>query len=187
MLQSSVQTLFCNNLGTLHGKVHLQVDPDCKPVVLPPRNVPVSILKTFEQLLRLESVKAVNEPTEWVNQAVVAVKKSGELHLCIDPKPLNAAFKREHYQITVIDDLLPDLANARVFFKVYLAAAFWHLELDPAWSHPSPHPMGGFVCSICRLISAFQTRSQKDLHQALNDLPMLYLSMVPAMLIMKAI
>ena len=31
------------NLGTLPGKVHLQVDPDSKPVVLPARKVPVSI------------------------------------------------------------------------------------------------------------------------------------------------
>ena len=37
---------------------------------------------------------------------MVAVKKSGELRVCIDPKPLNDALKREHYQIPVIDDLL---------------------------------------------------------------------------------
>jgi hypothetical protein len=58
------------------------------------------------------------------------MKKSGSLRICIDPKPLNAALKREHYQIPVIDDLLPDLTDACVFTKVNLASAFWHLELD---------------------------------------------------------
>ena len=62
---------------------------------------------------------------------MVAVKTSGELRVCIDPKPLNAAaLKREHYQIPVVDNLLPDVTGARVFTKVDLASAFWHLELD---------------------------------------------------------
>ena len=49
---------------------------------------------------------------------MIAVKKSGELRVCIDLKPVNAALKREHYQIPVVDDLLPDLTDARVFTKV---------------------------------------------------------------------
>ena len=75
-----------------------------------------SIWEKFkEELKRLEGLKviaSVEEPTEWVSQIAVAVKKSGELRLCIDPKPLNVALKREHYQIPVIDDLLPDLTDA---------------------------------------------------------------------------
>ena len=65
-----------------------------------------------------------------VSQFVVPVKKSGDLRVCIDPKPLNAALKRERYQIPVIDDVLPELAEARVFTKVDLASAFWQSELD---------------------------------------------------------
>ena len=126
--------VFDKSLGTLPGKVHLQVDPDAKPVVLPARKIPVSVREKFkEELKRLESIKViapVDQPTEWVSQIVVAVKKSGELRVCIDPKPLNTALKREHYQIPVVDDLLPDLTDARVFTKVDLASAFWHLELD---------------------------------------------------------
>ena len=126
--------VFDKSLGTLPGKVHLQVDPDAKPVVLPARKIPVSVQQKFkEELKRLESIKViapVDQPTEWVSQIVVAVKKSGELRVCIDPKPLNTALKREHYQIPVVDDLLPDLTDARVFTNVDLASTFWHLELD---------------------------------------------------------
>ena len=120
--------VFNKSLGTLPGKVHLQVDPDSKPVVLPVRKIPVSIREKFtEELKRLESIKViapVDQPPEWVSQIVVAVKKSGELHVCIDPKPLNSGLKREHYQIPVVDDLLPDLIDARVFTKVDLVSAF---------------------------------------------------------------
>ena len=96
--------------------------------------MPVSVKEKFkaelQRLQDLEIIAPVNEPTEWVSQFVVAIKKSGELRVCIDPKALNAALKRERYQISVIDELLPDLAEARVFTKVDLASDFWHLVLD---------------------------------------------------------
>jgi len=81
--------VFDKSLGTLPGKVHLQVDPDAKPVVLLARKTPVSVREKFkEELKRLESIKViapVDQPTEWVSQIVVAVKKSGELRVCINP------------------------------------------------------------------------------------------------------
>ena len=128
--------VFDNDLGKLpRYNVHLQVDPACQPVILPARKVPVSVEDKFKaELKRLQDLNViapVDQPTEWVSQfTVVAVKKSGDLRVCIDPKPLNVALKRERYQIPVIDDVLPDLAEARVFTKVDLASAFWQLELD---------------------------------------------------------
>ena len=118
--------------GKLPGKV--QVDPACQPVILPARKVPVSVKEKFKaELQRLQDLEVIapfDEPTKWVSQFVVAVTKSGELRVYIDLKALNAALKRERYQIPVIDELLPDLAEARVFTKVDLASAFWHLVLD---------------------------------------------------------
>ncbi|KAL9958346.1 hypothetical protein ACROYT_G035351 [Oculina patagonica] len=109
--------VFDNGLGKLPGKVHLQVDPASQPVILPARKVPVSVREKFKlELQRLQDLKViapVDEPTEWVSQFVVAVKKSGDLRVCIDPKPLNAALKRERYQIPVFDDMLPDLAGVK--------------------------------------------------------------------------
>jgi len=99
-------------------------------VILPARKLPVSVNEKFKaELKRLQDLKVitpVDKPTEWVSQFVVAVKKYDDLRVCIDPKPL----KRERYQIPVIDDVLPDLAEARVLTKVDLASAFWQLELD---------------------------------------------------------
>ena len=170
--------VFGKDLGTIPGKVHLEVDSDCKPVILPARKVPVSVRDKFkEELKRLESLKVitpVDEPTEWVSQIVVAMKKSGELRVCIDPKPLNAALKRERYQIPVIDDLLPDLTDARVFTKVDLASAFWHLELDHESSMLTTFatPYGRY-CWL-RLPFGLSVSSeifQKHLHQELQGLP----------------
>ena len=62
--------VFNRSRRTLPGKVHLQVDPDARRVVLSARKIPVSVP-------RLESIKVnapVDQPTEWVSQIVVAVK-----------------------------------------------------------------------------------------------------------------
>ena len=69
--------------GKLPGKVNLQIDLDCQPVILPVTEVPVSVREKFKVgLQRLQDLK-VNAPiddlTEWVSQYIVAVKKSGEL------------------------------------------------------------------------------------------------------------
>jgi hypothetical protein len=61
---------------------------------------------------------------------VVATKKSGKPRICIDPRPLNKALKREHYPLPVMEDILPKLANAKLFSKLDLANAYWHVHLD---------------------------------------------------------
>ncbi|PFX33304.1 Retrovirus-related Pol polyprotein from transposon 17.6 [Stylophora pistillata] len=170
--------VFDEGLGKQPGKVHLQVDPASQPVILPARKVLVSVREKFkaelQRLQELEVVAPVDEPTEWVSQFVFAVKKCGELRVCIDPKALNAALKRERYQIPVIDDLLPDLAEARVFTKVDLASAFWHSVLDDESSllttFATPH--GRYRCvrlpfGLCVSSEIFQ----KHLHQELLGLP----------------
>ena len=130
-----------------------------------------------EELKRLESLKViipVDELTEWGSQIVVAMKKSGELRVCIDPKPLNAALKRECYQIPVIDDLLPDLTDARVFTKVDLVSAFWHLELDHETSILTTFATPYWRYRWLRLPFGLSVSSeifQKHLHQELQGLP----------------
>src|SRR6218665_248858 len=41
---------------------------------------------------------------------------------------------REQYCMPTIDDILPQLANARCFSTCDLRDGFWHLRLDPASS-----------------------------------------------------
>ena len=138
----------------------------------------MSVREKFkEQLQRLERLKAitpVHEPTEWVSQIVVAVKRSGELRVCIDPRPLNTVLKRERYQIHVIDDLLPDLTDVRVFTKVDLASDFWHLELDCESSMLTTFATLYGRYRWLRLPFGLSVSSeifQKRLHQELQGLP----------------
>ena len=57
-------------------------------------------------------------------------KPSGKLLICIDPQPLNEALKCEHYRQPVLDDVLPKLRDAKVFSKLDVREAYWHVKLD---------------------------------------------------------
>ena len=52
------------------------------------------------------------------------------MRLCIDPQPLNKALKRSHYPLHVLDDILPNLSNAKVFSVCDVQNGFWHFKLD---------------------------------------------------------
>ena len=123
-----------SKIGKFEGKVHLEVDPTVKPVVRPSRRSPVALRGRFknklDDLQSHELITTVDQPTDWVNQYVIAEKSSGELRICIDPGPLNCALRRSYHYLPVIDDILPELSKAKVFSKLDLANAYWHCELD---------------------------------------------------------
>ena len=120
--------------GRLPGECHLVVDENIKPVVQPPRRVPVAIREQLKKELdRLEDqgiLSKQNEPTDWVSSLVCVTKKSGALRVCIDPKPLNTALKRNHYPMKTIDDILPDLGRMKVFSTFDARNGYWHVKLD---------------------------------------------------------
>ena len=62
----------------------------------------------------------------------VVRKPNGKLRICIDPQPLNATLKREHYRLPVLDDVLPKLKDAKIFSKLDVKEAYWHVRLDEA-------------------------------------------------------
>ena len=72
----------------------------------------------------------VEEPTEWVSQMAVVKKQDGSLRICIDPQPLNEALQREHYRLPTFNDVLPTLNNAKIFSKLDVKHAFWHVQLE---------------------------------------------------------
>ena len=121
-------------LGTLPGTVHLTMEPHAEPVIRSPKRIPVELKEPtkaeLDRLVKLGVLASVDEPTDWINQMAIAIKKNGALRICVDPRPLNQALKRERYHLPVLDDILPDLARAKVFSKVDLSHGYWHCVLD---------------------------------------------------------
>ena len=123
-------------LGDLGEATH-RIDESVPPKVLPSRKVPIAIQdavkEELDQLVNKGVLVPVTEPTEWVSQMAVVHKPNGKLRICIDPQPLNAALKHEHYRLPVLDDVLPELKDA-IFSKLDVKEAYWHVRLDEASS-----------------------------------------------------
>lgn len=75
-------------------------------------------------------IEKVVEATDWVSAIVVNKKSNGKIRLCLDPKPLNKTLKPCHHPIPTIEDVLPDLANAKVFTKLDCKNGYWQVKLD---------------------------------------------------------
>ena len=126
-------------LGKFNGQLHLQLDEAVPPVQLPARRLPIAVRDNVKaeigRLVQEGVLAPVNEPTEWVSAMVVVKKANGSVRLCIDPKPLNKALKRNHYHLRTIDDVLPELAGKKYFSVVDVKSGFWHVELDESSSY----------------------------------------------------
>jgi hypothetical protein len=54
----------------------------------------------------------VDGPTEWVNSTVIIEKpNSDKLRICLDPRPLNQAIKREHFKTPTIEEIATCVAG----------------------------------------------------------------------------
>ncbi|GFR96377.1 polyprotein [Elysia marginata] len=60
----------------------------------------------------------------------IAEKSNGDIRICIDPQALNEALPREHFCLLFLDDVLVQLNGARIFSKLDVKDAFWHVKLD---------------------------------------------------------
>ena len=120
-------------LGDL-GELNLEVDESVTPQIMPPRRVSLAMKEPLKhELERLEKqdiIRKVTEPTDWVSALVLTKKASGKLRVCLDPVHLNQALKRAHYPLPVIEDILPELADAKVFSRADLKDGFLQVRLS---------------------------------------------------------
>lgn len=121
-------------LGALPGEHHIVIDDTVRPVVHAPRRVPVSLeAKLKHTLADMETkgvIRKVDEPTDWVSSLLVVEKRDGTLRLCLDPRDLNRAIKREHYRIPTCEDILAKLNGKKIFTIIDMRQGFWQIKLD---------------------------------------------------------
>ncbi len=72
----------------------------------------------------------MREHTEWINSILPVKKPVGSLRLCLDPKDLNQAIKRNQWYSRTIDDILPELADSKYFSLLDAKSGYWHVPLD---------------------------------------------------------
>ncbi|XP_021369719.1 uncharacterized protein LOC110460854 [Mizuhopecten yessoensis] len=121
-------------LGCLKESYKIQIDESVTPVVNAPRNVPEALRGRLKDALsemeRDGIIEKVDQPTDWVSSLVVVEKPSGKLRVCLDPRNLKVAIKREHYQLPTIEDIVSRMSNAKYFSKLDANYGYWQTEVS---------------------------------------------------------
>ena len=131
-LKERYPTVFAG-LGML-STYHITLRDKHQPVINPARRIPHSLKDRLQQTLERNVtsgvLKKVDEPTDWVSNLVVVEKKDGSLRLCLDPKDLNRAIKREHYTIPTLQEIVTEFAGNTVFSTLDSKDGYWQIQLD---------------------------------------------------------
>ena len=121
-------------LGNLGKEYEIKLQPDSKPHALfTPRHVPLPLRpKVAEELDRMEKLgvmSKVTDRTPWCAGMVVVQKKSGNVRICVDLKPLNRRVRREVHPLPKVDETLAQLTGAKIFSKLDANSGFWQIPL----------------------------------------------------------
>ena len=166
-------------LGCLKTPYHIQTDSSITPVVNPPRNQPVAIrdrLKnTLDDMEKMGVVRRVDGPTDWVNSLVVVEKpKTKKLRVCLDPRHLNNAIRREHFQLPTLEDITTRLSGASIFSKLDANHGYWQIPLSEESQLLTTFnsPFGRYCFQRMPFgIKSAQEVFQKRMCQLIGDLP----------------
>ena len=167
-----------SGLGEYKQPYHITVDPSVPPVIQHNRKVPFAklpALQTALQTLEQQGVIAsVDCPTDWVHNLVITEKKNGNLRICLDPKPLNKAIKRERHSIPTVEDVLYRLNGKKLFTVVDMKDSYWHVKLDEPSSYlctfHTPWGRKRFLRMPFGISSASEVMQKRN-EQTFSDIP----------------
>lgn len=166
-------------LGCFSEPHTIRVDENCKPVVHAARKVPVALQEELKKELdKMEQngvIEKVDYPTDWVNSLVIVEKKSGGgLRICLDPRDLNRAIRREHYSMPTVQEIASRVCGSTVFSVLDANSAFWQIKLDEQSSDytcfNTPYGRYKFLRLPFGLNSASEVFA-KRFHQAFENIP----------------
>ena len=151
--------VFGPRVGLLEGKYRIALDESVYPVQHPPRRVQVPLRAALKDALDEQDILApVQQPTPWVSSmAMVVPKKDGKPRICLDPRDLNKAIRREHYPLPTIEDILTHLHGAKVFTVLDVSKGFWHVELEEDSSFLTTFNTQSQVCKQQQTASSNKT------------------------------
>ena len=101
-------------LGTLKTEYEIKLQCEAKPYALSTtRRISIPLRDKVEhELKQMEAtgvISKVDQPTNWCAGMVVVQKKSGNVRICVDMKPLNENVLHEIHPMPHVDDTLAQL------------------------------------------------------------------------------
>ena len=88
------------------------------------------VREKLDEWLKEGIITPVEEPTDWVSSLAYSRKANGKLRICLDPKDLNAAIKRDHYKTPTVEEITHELAGSRKFTNLDGTSSYLCIVLD---------------------------------------------------------
>ena len=163
-------------LGALQGKYHIVIDRNIPPCVHTPRRVPMAlrqpIKEKLDNLVERKVLVPATEPTQWVS-SMLAIEKPNKVRISIDPRDLNRAILREHYQLSTINEVASRLTGAKKFTLCDAKDGFHQILLDDTSSYLTTFnsPFGRYRWTRMPFgISSAPEVWQRRMHELIEDL-----------------
>ena len=127
--------VFNESLGKYVGsKVHINQLPDCRPVFMRERNLPIAIKdkvrETLDKMVEEDILTPVRS-SEWATPIVPVVKKDQTIRICGDYRnTVNKCTSCDVYALPTLEGMLQQLMPAKLFSKLDLSQAYLQLVLD---------------------------------------------------------
>ena len=87
-------------------------------------------------MVYLDIMKPIEKPTDWVNGLMIVKKPNGKLRICLDPRPLNNAIKRENLHLPNAEEIFWQMSVACFLSKPVASSEYWQIKVL-AFSSPS--------------------------------------------------
>jgi hypothetical protein len=123
--------------GTLevysHKKVHIDIDPNAKPVHSRLCPVPQIHLNAFKKELNHPvriGVLAAQQESEWASPSFIIPKKDGRVSGISNLHQLNNIIRCKQYPLPIITDILRKRSGYKFFTKLEVSMQYYTFELD---------------------------------------------------------
>ena len=88
------------------------------------------VCKKLDEWEKAGIITPVEEPMDWVSSLAYSMKHNGRLQLCLNPKNLNDAIKRDHYKTPTVEEITHQLAGSTRFMKLDGTSSYLCIVLD---------------------------------------------------------
>ena len=144
-LLADFDSVLCNEPGKTDIAEHrIDVEPNTRPIKLPPYRVPHTYHQSLrEELEQMEQMGIIERSSsDWAAPIVLVKKKDSSIRLCTDYRRLNAVSRADAYPMPRIDDLVDRLGKAKFITTLDLSRGYWQVpisrESQPKTAFASP-------------------------------------------------
>ena len=166
-----------DGIGKVKGVYHSIDTGDSAPVVRPAYRTPVHYKARADVAIRkLEDDGMIVPSCSDYAAPVIVVKKkdSDEPRICIDYRGLNKVTRKDAFASPRIDDLLNRLGKKKIFSRLDVKSAYYHVEVHPDSRHKTAFRYEGRLMEWVRLpmgLSNSPSTWNRLIHSVVGNLP----------------